>query len=60
MRPPYLVMCERAERRAAVPSGAESGLEQACGLFLPVEGPGPMVWRGLQGRPTYPSGEGLH
>jgi hypothetical protein len=54
----------RAERRAvpsrpAVPSGAESGHKQTRGLFVPDEGPGPLARRGLQGRPTYPSDEGL-
>jgi hypothetical protein len=54
----------RAERRAApkparVPLGAEPGREQSSGLFTPGEGLGLLAQRGLQGRPMYPSGEGL-
>ncbi len=54
----------RAERRAApkparVPSGAEPGQEQSSGLFMPGEEPGRKTRRGLQGRPTYSSDEGL-
>ncbi len=54
----------RAERRAApkparIPSGAEPGREQSCGLFTPGEELGLLARRGLQGRPTYSSGEGL-
>ena len=54
----------RAERRAApkparIPSGAEPGREQSSGLFAPGEGLGRLAQRGLQGRPTYSSDEGL-
>jgi hypothetical protein len=54
----------RAERRAApkparIPSGAEPGREQSGGLFSPGEGRGLLARRGLQGRTTYPSDEGL-
>ncbi len=54
----------RAERRAApkparIPSGAEPGREQSGGLFTPGEGLCRQVQRGLQGRSTYPSDEGL-
>jgi hypothetical protein len=45
--------------KAKVRSGAESGHEQSCGLFVPDEGPGLLARRGLQGRPTYRSDEGL-
>jgi hypothetical protein len=44
---------------ARVPSGAEPGREQSGGLFSPGEGRGLLARRGLQGRPTYPSDEGL-
>ena len=65
---------ERAERRAApwatkrptswtsparIPSGAEPGHEESGGLFMPGEELGLPAQRGLQGRPTYPSDEGL-
>lgn len=53
----------RAERRAApsrpaIPSGAEIGHKQSCGLFVPIEGSGLLARCGLQGRPTYSSDEG--
>lgn len=48
----------RAERRPAIPPGAEPGREQSGGLFSPGEGTGRKARRGLQGRPTYPSGKG--
>ena len=47
------------EPRPSFPSGAEPGHEQSCGLFMPREGPGLLARCGLQGRPTYPSAEGL-
>jgi hypothetical protein len=54
----------RAERRAApkpalMPVGAEPGLEQSSGLFVPGEELGHKAQRGLQGRPTYTSDKGL-
>ncbi len=54
----------RVERRAApsrpaISSGAEPGQAQSGGLRLPGEGPVQQARRGLQGRPTYPSDEGL-
>ena len=45
--------------RPAIPSGAEPGREQSGGLFAPGEELGTWAQRGLQGRPTYPSAEGL-
>ena len=41
------------------PSGAEPGHEQPGGLFVPGEGQGLPALRGLQGRSTYSSHEGL-
>jgi hypothetical protein len=54
---------ERTERRAApsravIPSGAEAGHGESCGLTVPAEEQQPRLLRGLQGRPTYPSDEG--
>ena len=43
---------------ARIPLGAEPGHEQSSGLFVPGEGLGQQAQRGLQGRPTYSSGEG--
>jgi len=53
----------RAERRAApsrpaVPSGAEPGHTQSLRIVCAWRGAGPLVRRGLQDRPTYPSDEG--
>ena len=48
-----------APSRPAIPSGAEPGRAQSGGLRLPAEGPDQQARRGLQGRPTYPSDEGL-
>ena len=45
--------------RPAIPLGAEPGPEQSGGRFAPGEELGPWAQRGLQGRPTYPSAEGL-
>ena len=47
------------EPRPSFPSGAEPGHEQPGGLFAPGEGQGLSALRGLQGRPTYASDEGL-
>ena len=47
------------EPRPSFPSGAEPGHEQPGGLFVPGEGQGLPALRGLQGRPTYSSDEGL-
>jgi len=63
MRHPESTPSPRAERRAApsrpaVPLGAEPGLEQSGGLFMPGEGLGLLAQRGLQDRPAYPSDEG--
>jgi hypothetical protein len=44
---------------ADIPSGAEPGQAQSSGLRRPGEGPGQQARRRLQGRPTYPSDEGL-
>ena len=54
----------RAERRAApkparIPPGAEPGHKQSGGLFVPGEGLGLLAQRGLHGRATYSSDEGL-
>ncbi len=54
----------RTERRAApkpghIPSGAEAGLGESCGLAVPTEEPQRKLRRGLQGRPTYSLDEGL-
>ena len=48
-----------SEPRHSLPSGAEPGQEQSGGLFVPGEESGRTARRGLQGRPTYPSDEGL-
>jgi hypothetical protein len=45
--------------RPALRSGAEPGHEQSGGLFVPGEEQGLPVLRGLQGRSTYSSTEGL-
>jgi hypothetical protein len=45
--------------RPAIPLGAEPGHEQSGGLFVPGEGQGLLALRGLQGRSTYSSTEGL-
>jgi len=63
MTRPSTSLLLRVERRAApkparVPLGAEAGLEQSCGLFMPAEGLGLLAQRGLQDRPTYSSDEG--
>ena len=47
------------EPRPSFPSGAEPGHEQPGGLFAPGEWQGLSALRGLQGRPTYASDEGL-
>jgi hypothetical protein len=61
---PAPICALRAERRAApkparIPSGAERGRGQSCGLASPGEGPGRKARRGLQGRPTYSPAKGL-
>ena len=43
---------------ALAPLGAEPGHQASCGRFVPGEGLGRWAQRGLQGRLTYPSGEG--
>jgi hypothetical protein len=55
---------KRDQRRAApkpapVPSGAEGGHHESCGLVVPAEEQQHPLLRGLQGRPMYPSDEGL-
>jgi hypothetical protein len=54
----------RAEHRAApeparIPSGAEPGHGQSLRTGRAWRGAGPQARRGLQGRPTYSSDEGL-
>lgn len=46
-------------RRPAIPSGAEPAHSQSGGLTVAGKGLGRAVQRGLQGRPTYSSDEGL-
>ena len=55
-------MADRAPGRpkpGRVPSGAEPGHCQSSGLVMPGEELGLLAKCGLQGRPTYPSDEGL-
>ena len=61
---PLSLAWPRAERRAApkparIPAGAEAGHGESSGLAVPAEGPQQGRRRGLQGRPTYSSDEGL-
>jgi hypothetical protein len=54
----------RAERRVApqparLPSGAEAGHGESCGLAVPAEETQHLLRRGLQGWPTYASDKGL-
>ena len=44
---------------ARIPLGAEPGHKASWGRFVPGEGLGRLAQRGLQGRRTYPFGEGL-
>ena len=50
---------EQSASRPAIPPGAEPGRGQSSGLASPGEGLGQQAQRGLQGRPTDPSDEGL-
>jgi hypothetical protein len=45
--------------RPAIPSGAEPGHKAFGGRLVPSEGLSRLAQCGLQGRPTYPSDEGL-
>ena len=45
--------------RPAIPSGAEPGHRQSLRTGCAWRGAGPLAPRGLQGRPTYLSDEGL-
>ncbi len=53
----------RSERRAApkpdrIPSGAEAGHGESCGLAVPAEETQHLLRRGLQGWPAYSLDEG--
>ena len=56
---PSMLAQASMEPRPSFPLGAEPGHEQPGGLFVSGEGQGLPALRGLQGRPTYPSDEGL-